>query len=122
MNNVKKQYLDYSQSLCRGCISYTNASDKLDIITFCDGLSSLAQHIPRHNVLIIGGDMNAQIGKHENNKFNLNNLPNRNSEDLADVSLENSLRCLNIKFQKREENYGPTPTQIILKHCYIIYS
>ena len=28
---------------------------------------------PKHNVLIIGGDMNSQIGKGENNKFDLNN-------------------------------------------------
>ena len=48
--------------------------------TFFDGLSSFAQHIPKHNVLIIGGDMNAQISKDENNKFCLHNLSNRNGE------------------------------------------
>ena len=43
--------------------------------------------------------MNAQIGKDENNKFGLHNLPNRNSEHF---SLKNSLSCQTNKFQKRD--------------------
>ena len=61
-------------------------------------LSSLVQNIPKHNILIIGGDMNAQISKDENNKFSLHKLPNRNSEYLTAFSLKNSLSCLNTKF------------------------
>ena len=39
----------------------------MDIITFYNGLSSfLAQHISKHNGIIIGGDMNAQRGKRIN--------------------------------------------------------
>ena len=41
------------------CYSPTNASDEMEIITFYNELSSLVQHILKHNVLIIGGDMNA---------------------------------------------------------------
>ena len=51
------------------CYIPTNASDETDI-TFNNALSSLIQHIPKHNVLIISGDMNTQIGKDENKKFN----------------------------------------------------
>ena len=72
--------------------------------------------IPIHNVLIISGDMNAQIGKDENNKFCLYNLPNRNGKHQADFSLKNSLSCLNTKFQKRMERYGSTLTQIALNN------
>ena len=36
------------------CNSPTNVSDEL---------SPLVRSIPKHNVLVIGGDMNAQIGK-----------------------------------------------------------
>ena len=56
----------------------TNVSDETDLITFYNELSSLIRRIPNHNVLIIGGDMNAQIGKNVNNKFTLHNLSKRN--------------------------------------------
>ena len=70
----------------------------MDIITFNNELSSLVWHIPKH-ILIIGGDINAQIGKiDKNNKFCLHNLSNGNGEYLADFSLENRLACLNTKF------------------------
>ena len=98
------------------CYSPTNASDKTDLITFYNKLSSLVYTIPNHNILIISGDMNAQIGKDENSKLCLHKSPNRNGEHLTDLSLENKLTCTNIKFQKREENNGSTPTQKMLKH------
>ena len=34
-----------------------NASDESDITTFYGQLSPLAQHIPKHNVLNIGGEI-----------------------------------------------------------------
>ena len=36
--------------------------------------SYLLLHISKHNVLIIDGDINAQISKDENNKFTLHDL------------------------------------------------
>ena len=39
------------------CYSPTNASDEMDIITFYNELYSLVQHIPKHNILIINGDL-----------------------------------------------------------------
>ena len=57
--------------------------------------------------VIIGGDVNVQIGKDKNNEFGLHNLPNRNDEYLADFSLENSLSWLSTKSphpKKRREN------------------
>ena len=41
----------------------TNVSDEMDLIAFYNELSSLVCSIPKHNVLIIGGDTNAQIDK-----------------------------------------------------------
>ena len=35
-----------------------------------------------------------------------------------DFILENGLTCLYDKFQKRKENYGPTPIQTMLKHPF----
>ena len=84
------------------CYSPTNGSDETNLIILYNELSSLVCSIPKHNILIIRGDMNVQIHKNENNKLNLNNLSNRNREHLTDFSLENELTCLNTKFHKRE--------------------
>ena len=42
--------------------SPTNVSEETELIAFYDELSSLERSIPKHKVLVIGGDMNAQIG------------------------------------------------------------
>ena len=49
------------------CDSPTNDSDKMDT-NFYNNLYSLVLYIPKHNFLIICGDMNAQIDK-EGNEF-----------------------------------------------------
>ena len=51
--------------------SLTNVSEKTELVTFYDELSSLVRSILKHNMLVIGGDMNAQIGKNRNNKYSL---------------------------------------------------
>ena len=38
-------------------------SAKKPNVTFYEELASLVRSIPKHNLLVIGGDMNAQIGK-----------------------------------------------------------
>ena len=50
----------------------------MDLFNFYNELSSIVRSIPKDNVIIIGGDMNAQIGEEESNKFCLHNLSNRN--------------------------------------------
>ena len=88
------------------CYSPTYASDETDLDTFYNKLSSLVCSILKHNVLTIGGDINAQIGKNINSKFSLYDLTNRNGEHLTDFTLENGLMCLNTKFQKRKGKLG----------------
>ena len=39
------------------CYSHTSTSNETDITTCFNDMSSLAQHIPKHNVLIIGRDV-----------------------------------------------------------------
>ena len=51
------------------CYRITNTNDELDIITFYNEISYFTRHIPKYNILIIGGDWNVQRGKDENNKF-----------------------------------------------------
>ena len=41
------------------CYSPTNVSEENELVTFYDELSSLVRSIPKHNMLVIGGDMNA---------------------------------------------------------------
>ena len=84
------------------CYSPINVREETELIAFYDELSSLVHSIPKHNVLVIGGDMNAQIGKNGNNKYSLRNTSNRNGQHLTDFMIENGLTCLNTNCQKRE--------------------
>ena len=85
------------------CYSPTNVSEETEFIDFYDELSSLVRSIPKHNVLVIGGDMNAKIGINGNHKYSLQqNSSNSNGQHLTDFTIENSLTCLNTNFQKRE--------------------
>ena len=110
LNNIEKihprmmvaTFNCYPSSTIISCYSPTIAIDEKDLDTFYNELSSLVPSIPKHNVLIIGGDINAQIGKNENSKFSLHSSSNRNEEHLTDFSLENGLACLNTRFQKRK--------------------
>ena len=81
---------------------YIYVSEETELVTFYEELSSLVRSIPKHNLLVIGGDMNAQIGKNRNNKYSLHNTSNRNGQHLIDFMIGNRLTCLNTNFQKRE--------------------
>ena len=83
------------------CYSPTNVSEETELVTY-DELSSLVCRISKHNMLVIGGDMNAQIGKNGNNKYSLHNMSNRNGQHLTDFMIENRLSYLNTTYQKRE--------------------
>ena len=76
-------FSDNSRTTSISCYSPTNASDEIDFTTFYNELFFHVRSIPKHNVLIIGGGMNAQIGKDESNKFCLPNSLNRNGEYLT---------------------------------------
>ena len=84
------------------CYSPTNISEETELVTFYEELSSQVRSIPKHNLLVIGGYMNAQIGKNRNNKYRLHNTSNRNGQHLIDFMIENRLTYLNTNFQKRE--------------------
>ena len=84
------------------CYSPTNVSEETELVTFYDELSSLVRIIPKQNVLVIDGDVNAQIGKNGNNKYSLHNTSNRKRQHLTDFMIENRLTCLNTNYQKKE--------------------
>ena len=97
------------------CYSPTNVSEETEQVAFYNELSFLVRSIPKHNLLVIGGDMNAQIGKNGNNKYSLHNTSSRNGQRLTEFMIENRLTCLNTNYQKVRENYGLTHTQTIVK-------
>ena len=80
----------------QSCYSPTNVSEETELITFYDELSSLVRSIPKHNVLVIDSDMNAQIGKNGNQKYSLHNSSNRNGQHLTYFTIENRLTCLKL--------------------------
>ena len=84
------------------CYSPTNVSEETEQVAFFDELSPLVRSIPKHTLLVIGGDMNAQIRKNGNNKYSLHTTSNRNGQHLRDFTIENRLTCLNTNYQKRE--------------------
>ena len=53
------------------CYIPINPNDETNITTFYTELSSLVRHIPKHNILIIGVNMNAQKGKTEINSAHI---------------------------------------------------
>ena len=98
-------YFNLVNSMAKTIISSyspTNVSEETELVTFYDELCSLVRSILKHNVLVIGGDMNAQIRKNRNNRYSLHNTSNRNGQHLTDFMIENRLTCLNTNYQKRE--------------------
>ena len=83
------------------CFSPTNISEETELIAFYDEWSFLVRGIPKHNIHVIGGDMNAQIGKNGNHKYSLHNSTNRNGQHLTDFTIKNRLTCLSTNFQKK---------------------
>ena len=83
------------------CYSPTNIADEHEVIDFYDDLSSLIRSVTKHNVLIVGEELNAQIGQSAHHKFTYTS--NRNGEDLEHFLIENGLLCINTRFQKRRE-------------------
>ena len=78
------------------CYSYTNVSEETELIAFYAEPSFLVRSIPKHNIFVIGGDMNPRIGKNGNHKYSLHNPSNWIAQHLTDLT------CLNKNFQKRE--------------------
>ena len=62
------------------CYSPTNCSDEEEAKEFYDQLKELIKQVPKHNILLIGGDMNAKIGTEDCKEDSLHINTNRNGE------------------------------------------
>ena len=71
------------------------------MLHFYNELASLVRAVPRHNVLIIAGDINAQLGRNQHHKHAFHPETNRNGKHFNHFFTENNLYCLNTRFQKK---------------------
>ena len=65
-----------------------------------DNLKRAIRSVPVHNVLIIPGDFNAQVGK-EDIQYSYHEKTNRNGKILLDLAMEKHLEITNTRFRKR---------------------
>ena len=56
----------------------------------------------KHNVIIIVGDMNAEVGSEDIDPFSFHNKTNRNCNLLLEVTKEYELVSISTKFQKKK--------------------
>ncbi len=68
---------------------------------FYKDLKVAINEIPKHNFLLIGGDMNAKVG-HSDGKYTLHGETNPNGEFLLNLINETDLIPINLKFQKHK--------------------
>ena len=65
-------------------------SDELDVERFYEELTAVTRQVPKHNVLIIGGEFNAHLGQDDGFKFAFHPKTNRNGQMLKDYLQENN--------------------------------
>ena len=75
------------QTTVISCYSPTNVSNETDAERFYSDLSSLIRQVPKYNVLVIGGDVNAHIGQNDSFKLSYHQNSNRNREMFKNLLL-----------------------------------
>ena len=76
-----------------------NSSSEQDIEDFYTKLRSTVEQVPKHNFLVISGDLNAKLGP-EHARFTYNTETNCNGEHLIDFMDEFNLFAANTSFMK----------------------
>jgi len=89
------------QTTIISCYSPTNVSDEEDALAFINQLTDLIKAVPKHNVLIVGGDMNAKLSKNDCHGNSYHDETNRNGRFLLDLVAGCELFSLNNSFRKR---------------------
>ena len=88
------------QATVISCYSPTNVQEEMYAEKFYEDISSLTRQIPKHNVLIIGGDFNAHLGEDKGYTFAYHKITNRNGNMLSNFMKEQNLLPLNTRFRK----------------------
>jgi len=81
------------------CYSPTNCSDEDDISGFYRDLADTISNIPSHNLVLLCGDFNAQLGN-DDFRFSFHDSTNRNGSHLQDFITEFNLIVTNTHIQK----------------------
>ena len=92
------------------CYSPTNCAEVEVVETFYGELNDTISQVPKHNLLLVGGDFNAQLGRQEH-RYSYHAQNNRNGAFMESVLTQFNLRATNTMFQKRDGklwtiNYG----------------
>ena len=83
------------------CYSPTNCADVDNVEVFYEDLTEVISNTPKHNMLMIGGDFNAQLGQPDH-RFSYHPQTNRNGAFLDSILTQFNLRATNTLFQKRK--------------------
>ena len=84
---VKATFKGNPKTVVISCYSPQNNMPEEDIVNFYNKLSNAVKDVPPHAMLIIGGDMNAQVAS----AFSLHDKTNRNGHHLVDFIQQHNL-------------------------------
>ena len=84
------------------CYSPTNVSEEIQAQEFYTQLQDTIRKIPKHNVTIVAGDMNAQVGIQDTKGRSFHEETNRNGQMLLDLIKECNLVSISTKFIKKK--------------------
>ena len=97
------------------CYSPTNVSEELEVEQFYMELASLTRQIPKHNMLVIGGDFNAHLGKLNNSKFSYHTKSNlKNNADIRNKFII-EVKTISRLCKMMKKQYQPTQHTHTLK-------
>lgn len=90
------------------CYSPTNVRVESEVDDFYEVLESVTRAVPKHHLLIIGGDFNAHLGQQDGFKFAYHHQSNRNGIKWKIICMQTILYVLTRLFEKDLVKFGPT--------------
>ena len=91
------------------CYSPTSCSDEKESVQFHSMLQDVIRQLPKHNVIVIAGDVNTQVGSEDKVGFSFHDNTNRKGSLLWDLTKECELVSISTKFQKNKGKLGTHP-------------
>ena len=111
------------QTTIISCYSPTNVSDVTVAEDFYSDLANLIKEVPKHNMILVGGDMNAQVGEVHRKGTHFHESTNRNGKLLIELMKECGMVNLMTNYQKRKGKLWtftyPNGTKAQLDHVLI---